>query len=847
MIVKDSRQKSLKRRYKKIFICALLLFVAVIILSNFTRGANFGLRSKRGLKVLRSGFIRQLVSKVLARPEHIAIDVKYSDFQKLAYKREEALSRKLLISDSTDYVPARIRYRGRMIPAQIRLKGDWINYLSGRKWSFRVKVRGDNTLWGMKRFSLHHPEARNFIYEWIFHKALKREGILSLRYKFIKLGLNGKDLGIYALEEHFRKELLEYNKRREGPIIKFNEDILWADRARRFGKLEPETAYYSSPIDGFKLKKTLDDEALKDRFIMATHLLESFRGGKLPAAKVFDIEKIAKYYALSDLLGAHHGLIYHNLRFYYNPVTSLLEPVAFDAVAGQVIKGLICNHEKYNQNALFDFGKTLFNDATFLSLYYKELERISEREYADGLFDSLGGEIDGALFILYSEFRKFIFYRDVLYKNQDYIKKALNPVKGLHAYFHEKNGERIVLKLGNIQPLPIEVKNLSIEDAAFLKPVSEVIISGKDPSRPVRYRKYSFIAPEEFSFPGEMPGKLKLHYRILGTGPVKSEYVYEWPYPDENFLDDDLMRQDVNAGAFECLEISESTKEIFIKQGTWDIAESLVIPAGYTVICDGGVRLNLLNSAGILSYSPCLFSGTEESPIFISSSDSTGQGLIVMRAGPKSLLRYVRFESLASPSGRKWELTGAVTFYESEVDISRCVFSNNTSEDSLNIIRSAFSIENTLFSDASSDAVDLDFSEGAITRCSFINCGNDAIDTSGSVVDIDNIVIENAKDKGLSIGENSTVVSSDIIIRDSVIAVACKDMSQATISGINFSDCRIGFAVYQKKAEFGPAAVKAAALDMDRVECPFLIEQGSSLSVDEKDIDSYVNNVGEML
>ena len=103
----------------------------------------------------------------------------------------------------------------------MRLKGDWTDHLFGDKWSFRIKVKGDNTLFGMKQFSIHHPRARNFIYEWLYHQALKREGVLSLRYDFIEVTLNGKNLGVYALEEHFEKRLIEHNQYREGPIIKF--------------------------------------------------------------------------------------------------------------------------------------------------------------------------------------------------------------------------------------------------------------------------------------------------------------------------------------------------------------------------------------------------------------------------------------------------------------------------------------------------------------------------------------------------------------------------------------------------------------------------------------------------
>ena len=50
----------------------------------------------------------------------------------------------------------------------------------------------------------------------------------------------------------------------------------------------------------------------------------------------------------------------------------------------------------------------------------------------------------------------------------------------------------------------------------------------------------------------------------------------------------------------------------------------------------------------------------------------------------------------------------------SDVKISHSVFRNNTSEDALNIIRSDFSIEFTLFSNTVGDALDSDFSLGSI-------------------------------------------------------------------------------------------------------------------------------------
>ena len=59
----------------------------------------------------------------------------------------------------------------------------------------------------------------------MFHKLLESNNLISLKYFFINLKLNDTDQGIYAIEEGFSKELIERNKRRNGPIFGIDEVI----------------------------------------------------------------------------------------------------------------------------------------------------------------------------------------------------------------------------------------------------------------------------------------------------------------------------------------------------------------------------------------------------------------------------------------------------------------------------------------------------------------------------------------------------------------------------------------------------------------------------------------------
>ena len=115
------------------------------------------------------------------------------------------------IMQNFNYVNCKLTFENKTYPASIRLKGDMKDHIEGEKWSYRVKLKNDNALLGLKNF-LQHPSRRGYLKEWFFQTMLKQENLINLRYFFVKIILNGEDLGIYALEEHFDQILIENNK-----------------------------------------------------------------------------------------------------------------------------------------------------------------------------------------------------------------------------------------------------------------------------------------------------------------------------------------------------------------------------------------------------------------------------------------------------------------------------------------------------------------------------------------------------------------------------------------------------------------------------------------------------------
>ena len=405
----------------------------------------------------------------------ININIKFLDLQKIEYKKALVLSlskdlsqnSSVMMSSDDDYVPVKLDIDNKKFKANMRLKGDWIDHLITERSSFRIKLKGDNRFLGMEKFSLQSPSARGRAYEWLYLNTLKAESLISLRYQFARVSINGNPLGLYVIEEFFDKYLIENNALREGPILKFQEDFLWQNRLFQLAQnqgiesdiIDKNTTLQSDMNTHFKHSKILPfsmgsifKNHTQTAFLKrARHLLHGFRTGTLNAHQVFDTQKLAHYLAITDLFGGSHSYFWHNLRFYYNPVTSKLEPIGFDAGAGPIIHSLA----KHQVAETPSFYQELFNDPTILSAYNNALEQVCQEGYIDKLWADIQTQT-GINFesswayrflnkaqknpLFFKSFQTlrldlFFFTKQSLINNQKQLKKNLNLKENSYQFF----------------------------------------------------------------------------------------------------------------------------------------------------------------------------------------------------------------------------------------------------------------------------------------------------------------------------------------------------------------------------------------------------------------------------
>ena len=766
---------------------------------------------------------------------HLQLYLDPSARRQLDGKIENALEKGILITDDDSWVNAKILEQAEKIPVKLRLKGDWTDHLRSFKKSFRIQTKFPFTWQRMPVFSIQHPQARHFLSEWVYHNWLMYEDVLTSKYDFAHVEINGEAKGLYAYEGHFTKELLESQRRREGPILKFDESGVWQARLKADGinyGLEGQlNAFPAAPVQAFQEDQMLQDSLKLKLYQIGRELMQQFKFGKKAAREVFDLEKMAKFYAIVDISQANHSLVWHNMRFYYNPVTSLLEPIGFDGYtelgimrySSRPLIGAMVSDE--SDPLVLSLHVNLFKDPELTSKYIKYLEQFSREEYLYRFLAYIRPGLQHRLKTINREFPHYSYDVQNLKERGQIVRQLLFPLEHAGVQVYRQTGESGTTNflVNNHHILPLEVLGWGTTKAGGLTD------SLAEPTLMEPYDRGRIAKQYIISGP---PTAKYLFFRLPGLDTLFKEAIIPIPPQlDESPMQKLLKQTQVVAG--KGYEI-EGNKLVFSE--SFRSKENILIPAGYEVHFNAGFELDLVEKAAFVSFSPVYMRGTSEMPVVIQSSDKTAKGFTILQAAEKSLLEYAQFDGLDTWSYKGWQLTGAVTFYESDVHIRHSVFGYSQCEDALNLIRSRFDLESSLIHHAAFDGLDVDFCTGNLNQMTCENTGNDGMDFSGSHIRIINSLIENAGDKGISVGEEAYVRIYHADIKGAKIGVASKDLSEVEIDAINLQNCQTAFAAYQKKPEYGGGKMRVRVHFYENIDFLHQVGPGSVIYFPEKTI-----------
>lgn len=768
-------------------------------------------------------FLKNYAQGQFAELDKFDVDIKFKHLLRIQYLREQAL-KEGIISEAikSEEFPAKLTYNGKTYDVKIGLTGMMTVHLeNAEKFSFEVKLKGDNTLMGMKRFGLLLPDTRGYLTDWLALELMKERGLMGLRVDFVDVSINGKAKGIFYMEERFDKYLVESNSLREGPIFKIEENI-----------------------EAYQEKKLMAEPGTRDQLLMVKRMWQDVLAGNLPPEKFFDMEKLAKAFAITDLMNNRHALYRFNLRFYFNPVTGLAEPIVREWGAlhkNEPFQMALMVEQARPGTQSFRLGRdrvldVLYKNLEFKKHYIREANYLCQEQFLNQFLAKNGEKIHRVIKKVYMDWPFYDLPTNYLYENQKYMASKLAPdMDPLIAYFEKQEGNQLVLHLRNQQDLPLEVKRLNWRDTMFFYPKEPIVMDGGFTVPNDQVQLFRFEIPPTVTWSDTLLPELQVTYNLLGLEERgKSSLVFPWPYEEREAHVGNPIARDANHSSFKFIEEEPETGVITIPKGNWTVDRDLVIPGGRRLEVEPGATVDIRNDAKVICYSPVFFRGTAEEPILVHSSDTSSQGVLIIGASEeRSLMEHTTFRFISRSKEFGWGVTGALVLYETPVDFRNVAFiGNREGDDFLNVIRADFTMDQVLFKDIKADAFDCDFCTGVVANSSFVNVGNDGIDVSGTRIRVSHVTMDGIGDKGLSAGEGSDMEAQYVSIANAEIALTSKDRSRLVISDSEVARSRIGFAIFEKKSEFGPAFVRADRVKIDGAELPYAIEKNSGFILD---------------
>jgi len=516
MKVKINKNKLLKR---SILLLLLMGILGAFIANRMVKSVGF---DNLGDFISNYWSNRSLAAE--GDPIKLTISISDEDYQFIENKREEALKRGVQINVGDNYVDCELQAEDKTVKGLIRLKGHMTDHLEGDKWSYRVKT--EEPIMGMYRFSLQHPGTRNYAYEWVYHQLLARENVINLKYDFIDVKMHDKELGIYAVEEHFGQHVLEHNDRPKGAILRWNPGLYWESRIDELNStyLDEEYSDYSSsfaePYDKGVVKS---DPELIQTYQEGARLLEAFRRDSLSVSEVFDVQKMASFHAIIDLVGGYHSLDWSDVKFFYNSESKKVEPVGYESfsiresvsIAGQRTPNVY-------EGVEVDYHNKLFADPMFFAEYIKAIERICDESYMNEFIESIEEEHRKKLAILAIEwpYRQFTF--DPYFENIDLIRHNLVLPKAFHAFLEPSNDSVVNMSFAPVSDYPIEFVSIEIN--------GKEVVDVEDFVLPAKARgEFATYFPLSLKYDSKSLKNIVVSARIPGSKLIFKVDVNEYP------------------------------------------------------------------------------------------------------------------------------------------------------------------------------------------------------------------------------------------------------------------------------------------------------------------------------
>ena len=676
---------------------------------------------------------------------------------------------------------------------QIRQSGDAKDHIAYKGntviQSLDINLKYGN-IKGITKFKLYKPDVRGVLDDVIIQTQLLRNfDYLAPRSIKVNARVN-KMNSVMLFQEKVSKELLEYNKRREGPILEADQKFFfnlvkdipdnqlsnWSIGKPFFenktvkAMLAKQTN--ANLVNRGDIHKKISLEALTNLNLIYLYYANRFKDEKNDffyfdydldntLLGFFDSNKITKlqgYNLFLQATNSHHGLSVSNRKFYWNSIENYYEPVNYDANPGIDSDFSTTTTASFRlpvpENYLESFSLIENQLLTIDTNKFHEQLRVSGLDFSK---EEVKNKINKILLNLSKIKEDYIKSSEVAVIDHNKFK----PIDNILEKFNQA--------LTEIEPNAFLIKNEINNDSfkkckIYLEDCQDFIISNDDLADLIE-------------------GELKVnntYYQYLGKNLDLNNFINDNKYSQFK-IGTSIIYYDKG------IKIEHNLNENKI-----DILQS---KSGSRAFIIGGKIENI-------------------------SFDFKGLNVVTNQEN---------FDLETFPENfpiNSRGLTGCLSFINVELKNIDIKSNYSNCEDSINFINTQGTINNVIINNAFSDALDVDFSELEFKNISIDTARNDCTDFSSGNYKLKNLELINCGDKGLSIGEKSNISLDKINILNANIGIAVKDSSILKLDSASLKNLKTCVAAYNKKQEY-----TGGIIEMNNFDCEHYYEKA--------DIDNY--------
>ena len=754
----------------------------------------------------------------------IEIDLKKNDYEKLAEKRKEALKSGLLFSSKDDLVPATIRIGEKSYSCKIRLKGDLMDHLKGAKWSFRIVLDNDEEWRGMNTFSIHNSKARSHTAEWLMHNMFKDEGIVVPDYDFINVKLNDQYLGVYAYEHHFEDQLLVRNEKKVGPILKHTDDAYWENvnlKLKKFPWIE------ASNIELFN-KQSLNEDSFKTAYEYGYANLSAFIAEEVTAKEVFDIDIMARYYALMDVTHAWHAQAFTNIRFYLNPNTGKMEPVGYDCFGdylhiitknwdafGEGVNSNASKEEMYQRNNVYRY--LLFKDYDFFEKYMRYLSKYTEKEYINRIRSKYKHGLDNRIAFIKTDpdYEKFEDNWDQMIMKAAFINKKIDPKPSLSLKALRVDGSASHIEFSSFHNFPLDIHGFGDENQMTDTLSESLIIEAYNNKLPPINKRYVHSRKIKY-----------IYFSTLGLDEIYKTKLNNISVPKKLAVDSNVSVSDFSKWPF----VTKTKKTISIMPGNHILTEPLIVPENHTLEIASNARIQFKSKGQIISYGKINAIGSRQEPIifYADESQKTG-GIFISTPSEKSTFYNCRFLRLTGVDEKGIRSDAALTLHKTEADLRHCVFQDIAAKEALSLHHTKLILRNCQLYNCQGKGIDSHYSNLSLIDFKMINLGDHGIYMRSGHLSGEKVDVEETLQTGLYITDNAEVYFHSFGIRESYQGLYVNKHSEVKIENLWLTKLERG--IECRGTEEPSTQLTIGKLHDKEIENLYLLKQGITIQV----------------